>query len=250
MIVDIWFLALAAPAVLFAGISKGGFGAGAAFAATPFLALILEPGQSIGLMLPLLMVMDLGALRAYWGKWDKRAALRLIAGSVPGIALGTALYRIAPDDLFRVLIGCVALGFVAFQLGRQRGWLRLGRARAGAGAGYFWGGVAGFTSFISHAGGPPAAVYLLGRGYDKTTYQATSVLAFWAINLLKVPSYIAMGIFSRDTLIADLYLVPVALLGVFFGVKLHNMISDKSFFRLVFLFLVLTGVKLIWDGLT
>ena len=59
MELDTTFFALAVPAVLFAGISKGGFGSGAAFAATPILALILEPAQAVGLMLPLLMLMDI-----------------------------------------------------------------------------------------------------------------------------------------------------------------------------------------------
>lgn len=85
---------------------------------------------------------------------------------------------------------------------------------------------------------------------DKTTYQATSVLAFWAINLLKVPPYLALGIFTTDTLVADLWLLPVALLGVWLGVRLHKSISDKLYFRLAYIFLTLTGTKLIWDGLT
>jgi hypothetical protein len=46
------------------------------------------------------------------------------------------------------------------------------------GAGLVAGTVAGFTSFVSHAGGPPAAIFLLSRGLDKTGYQATSVLIF------------------------------------------------------------------------
>jgi len=50
MQLDLTFFALAVPAVIFAGVLKGGFGSGAAFAATPLLALILEPGAAIGLM--------------------------------------------------------------------------------------------------------------------------------------------------------------------------------------------------------
>ncbi|HBZ44136.1 MAG TPA: hypothetical protein DEO85_08810, partial [Maritimibacter sp.] len=78
MELDFTFFAIAIPAVIFAGVSKGGFGSGAAFAATPLLALILEPGQAIGLMLPLLMLMDVTALKPYWKKWDGPAAGALI----------------------------------------------------------------------------------------------------------------------------------------------------------------------------
>ena len=47
---DFSFFAVAIPAVMFAGISKGGFGSGAAFASAAILALVLAPGAAIGIM--------------------------------------------------------------------------------------------------------------------------------------------------------------------------------------------------------
>jgi len=250
MILDATFFALAVPAVVFAGVSKGGFGSGAAFAATPFLALILPPAEAVGVMLPLLMVMDVGGLRAYWRRWDWRAAAALVVGAVPGIGLGAALYGLTDPDVFRLLIGMVAVGFVAFQLARRRGWLRPAARPMGTVAGLVAGMVAGFTSFISHAGGPPAAIFLLSRRLDKTTFQATTVLTFWAINLMKFGPYLWLGFFSRDTLLADALLAPVALAGVWLGVRLHHAMSDRLFFALAYAFLLITGSKLIWDALT
>jgi len=57
----------------------------------------------------------------------------------------------------------------------------------------------GFTSFVSQAGGPVAAVYLLSQGLNKTTYQATTVLAFWAVNVMKFAIYAWLGIFTVQT---------------------------------------------------
>ncbi|AJE48584.1 sulfite exporter TauE/SafE family protein [Celeribacter indicus] len=250
MLLDLEFYLFAVPAVIFAGMSKGGFGSAAAFAATPFLALILTPGQAVGLMLPLLMVMDVTALRMFWRKWDTRIALVLIAGAVPGILFGTLLYGMADPRVFKALIGAVALGFVGWQLARARGWIRPARRALGRGAGIFWGAVTGFTSFISHAGGPPAAVYMLSQKMDKTTYQATSVLVFWAVNLMKVVPYSFVGIFSRESLVADLTLVPAAVVGVLAGAWLHHRIPERAFFALAYVFLVITGTKLIFDALT
>lgn len=249
-VLDLTFFAFAIPAVIFAGISKGGFGSGAAFAATPLLALILEPGAAIGLMLPLLMLMDVTALRPYWRKWDAPSAWALVLGAIPGVALGAALYSIADPDLFRLLIGVIAVGFVAFQAARSRGLVRPTMQPMSGGLGGFWGLMAGFTSFISHAGGPPAAVYLLSRQLDKTTFQATTVISFWAINLLKFIPYFALGIFTWQSFKADLFLIPFAVLGVWVGVHLHHRLSERAFFGFTYVFLVLTGTKLIWEGLT
>lgn len=250
MQLDLLFFALAIPAVLVAGISKGGFGNAAAFAATPILALVVPPGVAIGLMLPLLMVMDIGALRAYWGRWNIAIAKPVMWGAAVGIAVGALVWRVAPADLFRVLIGLVALGFVVFQVARAQGWITLGARVPRPRGGYAWGAVAGLTSFVSHAGGPPVGVHILGHKLDKTTHQATTVLIFTAINLLKVPPYIVLGIFSKETLIADLWLAPVAFLGVWLGVRMHHLVSERAFFSLIYVFLVVTGLKLLWDGLT
>lgn len=250
MELDLSFFAIAIPAVIFAGISKGGFAGGAAFAATPLLALILPPGESIGLMLPLLMLMDVAALKPYWKKWDGPSALAMILGAIPGIALAALVYRFTDPDVFRLLIGLMAVLFVAWQGVRKFGLYRPEAHHLSLGAGRIAGFVAGFTSFISHAGGPPASVFLLSRGLDKLTYQATSVIIFWAINAMKAVPYAFLGIFTAQTLFADLLLAPVALVGVWIGVLAHRAVSERFFFGLTYVLLLVTGSKLIWDALS
>ncbi len=244
------FFAFAVPAVLFAGISKGGFASGAAFAAAPFLALILEPAAAVGLMLPLLMLMDLGALKAYWRKWDWPASRALILGSVPGIASGAVLVSLVDPDVFRLLIGLIAIGFVVFQASRRSGSFKARSGKSPLWLGYPMGALAGLTSFIAHAGGPPAAVFMLSRQMTKTGFQATSVLVFSAINLLKFVPFVALGMITPDMTIAWLVLAPLAFFGIWLGVLAHNVVSEAIFFRLTYLFLVVTGTKLIWDALT
>ncbi|MWD26726.1 TSUP family transporter [Aquicoccus sp. SCR17] len=247
---DMAFFACAVPAVLFAGISKGGFGSGAAFAAASILAIVLEPGTALGIMLPLLMLIDLATLGPYWKKWDGGDARLLIFGALPGVALGAALYSVTDEDVFRFLIGAIALLFVGWMWGQKQGLIRPARHALPRWAGALAGAVAGFTSFVSHAGGPPAAVYLLSRRPDKTTYQATTVLVFWAINITKFLPYALLGIFNARTMLADLYLAPVALAGAWLGVKAHGLIPERLFFAVTYVALTLTGAKLIWDALT
>src|SRR6056297_3187081 len=88
-------LAAGAVAALFAGVSKGGFGSGAAFAGAAILALVVPPGMALGIMLPLLMLIDLATLRPYWRQWGVRETALLILGGLPGVALGAAFYQMA-----------------------------------------------------------------------------------------------------------------------------------------------------------
>lgn len=243
------FFALAIPAVTIAGISKGGFGSGAGFLATALLALVLEPADAIGLMLPLLMLMDVTGLRAYWRSWSWHHARPLMIGMVPGALAGLVLFRLVSADGIRLMVGAIALGFVGFQVARRTGWLAEWRGFGTPRWGVFWGGVSGFTSFVAHAGGPPASMYLLGTGLGKTAFQASTVIAFWWVNLVKFPLYLGIGMFTADTALASLLLAPVAVLGVVAGAWAHRAVSDALFFRLTYALLAVAGVKLISDAL-
>lgn len=240
-------LAFVIPAVIFAGISKGGFGSGVAFASSSILALVLPPAVAVGLMLPLLMMMDVTGLWGYWKQWDWDVSKVLLIGSVPGTLLGAAFFATANPDMIRFLIGAVALLFVAWQGARSVGLIRLG-ARMGPRGGILSGVVLGFTSFVSHAGGPAAAVYMLGQGLSKTKYQATTVLVFWAVNFFKAFFYAFMGIFTQETLLLDLVLIPVAVAGTWLGIKAHHHLPEKWFFAITYVALTITGAKLMWDA--
>lgn len=247
---DLFFFLIAGPAVIFAGISKAGFGSGAAFAAATVLALVVEPGLALGVMLPLLMLIDVSSLKPYWGKWSLQDAKLLILGGLPGVAAGAVMYSYASDDVLRLFIGGVAVGFVAWQMAQKNGIIRLANKHFPDWMGLVLGVVTGFTTFVSHAGGPPAAVFLLSRGLSKTQYQATSVLLFWVLNVAKFFPYAALGMFTAQTATANILLAPFALLGTWLGVKAHRLVPERLFFGLTYVLLMITGCKLIWDGLT
>ncbi|WP_386684074.1 sulfite exporter TauE/SafE family protein [Loktanella sp. R86503] len=247
---DLLFFAIAIPAVLFAAISKSGFGSGAAFAASAILALVVPPGPALGIMLPLLMLIDAASLRPYWRKWDAPSACHILIGSLPGVVLGALIYAAVNADSFRLLIGAICIAFVFWQLGRSRGLIRVGNFPFSRHWAWITGLTAGFTSFVSHAGGPPVAVFLLGQNMQKTTYQATTVIVFWAINLMKFVPYLFLGIFNAQTALADLFLAPFAIAGTFLGVRAHHYVSDRVFFGLTYVLLLATGTRLLWQALS
>lgn len=250
LVFDWQFFAVGIPAIVFAGISKGGFGSGAAFVSGAILALVVPPGAALGIALPLLMLIDAATLKAYWRKWHWPSAKGIIIGSLPGVAIAALIYAVVDADVFRLLIGLICLGFVAFQISRARGWLNVPTLPFSRPLAWLAGLVGGFTSFISHAGGPPVAVFLLSQAMSKTTYQATTVLSFWAINWIKVVPYAYLGIFSGDTLLRSLALAPFALIGAWIGVRAHRLVPERIFFAITYVLLLVTGARLIWVALT
>ena len=239
---------------LLAGISKGGFGSGAAFAGVAILALYVPPALALGIMLPLLLAIDVTTLKPYWKRWSWPEARLLLAGGLPGILAGAVFFQVAEPDHLRLMIGALALGFVAWQCAtrrQRRTSLPVPQKISSRGrvAGLLCGGLSGFTSFISHAGGPVAAIYLLAGRMEKTRYQATTVLVFSGFNLLKLALYASLGALSAKTLLLDIYLLPFALLGAWLGVRAHRLVPEPVFFAITYVLLAVSGIKLIADGL-
>jgi len=248
---EIWVFVIAALGALLAGVSKGGFGAGLGFASSAILAIVIDPATALALMLPVLMVIDLATLGPYWRKWHTPSAKVVILGSLPGMVIGAALFSVVSADVIRVLIGLVAVAFPLFQLARARGWVSPKPKPFNAKAGLVSGLAVGFTSFISHAGGPPLAVFMLSQeGIGKTQYQATTVIVFWVVNAIKAGIYTAIGLFTLSTIGVSAAMVPFALVGTWIGVKAHRLIPERAFFLVTYVGLTATGAKLLFDGLT
>lgn len=176
------FYAVAIPAVLLVGLSKGGFGGAVGFVGVPLMALAMSPVQAAAILLPILVLMDIVSLWTWRGVFDRRILVQMLPGAMVGIGAGWLMAAVVTADMVRFIVGAVAIIFV----GR---WLYL-RHRHGADhatkpdriAAAFWGTVAGFTSFVAHVGGPPFQVYTLPLKLDPKVVTGTGAIFFAVTN--------------------------------------------------------------------
>jgi uncharacterized membrane protein YfcA len=250
LITDPWFYAVAIPAVLMFGISKGGFGGGLGVAAVPLMALVISPVQAAAILLPILCVMDLVALWKFRGKWVWPELRILLPASLIGILVGTLLFEYMSASVVRLIVGVVAISFTLHY------WINKQRSMSAAlpdyprSYGMIGGSVAGFTSFVAHSGGPPISMYLLRRPLNRTDFAATAILFFAVVNYVKLIPYAWLGQFDTSNLATSAALVVLAPIGVLIGAWLHARVSDRFFFALVYVLLFVVGLKLIYDGIT
>ena len=246
MIEDPWFYVTAVVAVLILGVAKGGLAGGIGLVAVPLMSLSVDPARAAAILLPILMLMDITALRTFWGRWDRRNLVTTAPGAVVGTAIGFATFELLSAADLRVMVGTIALVFAL------RWWLVRNPGpphEASFGRGTFWSTLAGFTSFSVHAGGPPLHIYLLSQKIDKTAFQATTVAFFFLVNWLKIGPYAWLGQLDGSNLATSLVLSPLAPIGILVGAWLHHRINEIWFFRVVYSSLVVLGIKLIHDGL-
>lgn len=235
----------AIPAVLIVGIAKGGLGGGLGIVGVPLMAMSVSPLRAAAIMLPILILMDMHAVWNFRKQGDGRNLKILLPAALLGILLGTFTFQYLSAAQIRILIGVIAISFaVNTYIKGQNIPAKLPNRVTG----YFWGTIAGFTSFGMHAGGPPINIYLLPQKLDKTTFQATTVIFFAIVNLVKLLPYAWLGQLNLNNLMMAVLLSPLAPIGISIGYYLHRRINEKFFFAVIYLSLVVVGSKLILDG--
>ncbi|MEN9432845.1 MAG: hypothetical protein RLZZ422_434 [Pseudomonadota bacterium] len=249
LITEPLFYLLAIPAILIAGISKGGFGGGLGVVSVPLMALVIDPVVAAAIMLPILCSMDLMGLKAYWQRWNTSQIKILVPAAIVGIMVGTLTVKYLKASDVKLLVGVIAVGFALYHWSKPYLMPRIQAANTNVLYGRFWGTISGFTSFIAHAGGPPLSVYLLPLKLPRTEYQATTILFFTLVNYIKLIPYTAMGQFSSTNLLTSLLLLPLAFIGMKLGFVLHHKVSEALFYKIAYVLLFLTGAKLMWDGI-
>jgi uncharacterized protein len=241
------FWAAAAPAVILFGLSKSGF-SGLGALGIPIMSFAISPVQAAAITLPILVVQDWVGVYAFRREVDKRNLAILMPAAAVGVVLAWLMAAKVNEEVVRLAVGLVAVGFVALTVVRERLFAATGPARADIAPGVFWGAVSGFASFVSHAGGPPFLVYTAPQKLDAKVFAGTSVLFFAAVNLMKVPPYLLLGQFSRANLIASLALLPLAIVSTLAGVWVVRRVPAAKFYNIVLAVTGALGLKLIYDA--
>lgn len=246
LITDPFFYAVSVPAVILLGISKSGFGAGFGSLAVPMMALAVTVPEAAAILMPLLFVMDVLGMAAFRKDFDMPLLRHVLPFGVLGIAVGALLFKLLQANTVAAIVGGFTLLFLAQRLAFP--------PKAGDSAPPRWAGAllattSGFTSFIAHAGGPPINAYVMGLRLSPVKFTATMAFFFFVLNLCKWIPYAWLGLLDMRNMTTSLVLLPLAPVGVWIGVRLARTISQVLFYRVLYAGMLLTGIKLLWDGL-
>jgi uncharacterized membrane protein YfcA len=231
---------------LLIGVAKGGLGGLIGTLATPLMTLVMPPDQVVGMLLPMLMLADVFALATYWKRWRMRLVLLLLPGGVAGVTIGTFFIKNASAELWRNVLAAIVLIFTLYKL-LEKYILRVLTYEGRDWHGLLAGLIAGFSSTLAHAGGPPVAIYMLLQKVPPIEFNASTVLFFAILNWVKVPYYAYAGLFDFHRLVQILWLLPVIPVGVALGRWITNKIDRVWFERLIVVLLLVSGILLLLE---
>jgi uncharacterized membrane protein YfcA len=209
------------------------------------MALAVTVPQAAAMLMPVLLVMDMLGLAAFRKHFDLKLIRFLIPWGLLGTLVGTFSFKLLDAKLVAGVVGVFTLAFLAQRLvfppkpdsPHPPKWL-----------GAILTVMSGFTSFVAHAGGPPVNAYVIPMRLSPLVFAATMSVYFTAMNLSKWIPYAWLGLLDMRNMATSLALLPFAPIGVWVGVRLAHHVKPVLFYRLVYAGMLLTGVKLVWDG--
>ncbi len=231
------------------GFNKTGI-VGSAIICTPMMLLAFTPGQTLGIMLPLLVVADICTiiiLRSS-ARWDviPKAIPWAVVGTILGwwiarqsVRMGAEGEILLKKGIAAILVVMVLFGFylrvrpelvtrkeeVAGTPGASGGTRTMAKPWFACAMGI----MGGLTSMLANNGGPAWVVFLLSLGLGVKEFLGTAAWLFFILNVTKIPFALNLGFIGKDTLSINLYLLPALGIGLAMGVWAVKRLSKKAF---------------------
>jgi uncharacterized membrane protein YfcA len=238
--------ALMAAVVLAAGIIKGAIGFGFPSLATPLLSLVVDVKTAVVVLILPNIVMD-GTQFARRGAplaTLRRLGTLLLSGGV-GIVLGTRVLTLLSPRTATLVLGVFVLIFVALSVTglapkippHWEPWLS-------PPAGFAAGVIGGVTNSPATA----LVLYFHGIGLAKHDFISSIAFTFFFYKLVQLGAVTWYGLLPWSLLGVSVALTAVAVAGFAVGLRVQDRLDQRSFNRVVLVFLAVLGAWLLVRG--
>jgi uncharacterized membrane protein YfcA len=232
---------LAVLAVLFAStFIRATFGFGDALLAMPLLTMLIGLRAATPLVALVAGVIAVSILVKHWRDVQFRSAWRLVLASALGIPVGLLFLKGVHESATTLVLGVGLLAYAVYGLLRPRA-VALGSERAA----FPFGFVAGILGGAYNVNGPAVVIYGTLRRWPPATFRATLQGYFLLTNVLIMAGHCAAGLWTRPVLGLFLRALPVVVVAVLVGERLHRAISPGRFERAILVLLAVVAALLL-----
>ncbi len=225
--------------LLAAYVVRGMCGFGSGLIAIPLLSLLMP----LSLAVPLVVILDFLASAGH-GIGNRRAiawgeVLRLLPFGLLGVGIGLSAFHLVDPLWLKRSMGAFVLLYALYslwapQVGAASPWWALPAGIGGGTIGTLFG-----------TGGPFYVTYLKARGLDKSAFRPTFATIFLLDASARITGYVTARI-ADTALLGWLALgVPVMLVAMYLGGRLHARVSPVTFNRAISVLLVFSGISLL-----
>ena len=220
-----------------AGIARGLSGFGIGLIMMPIGASLLTPA----FMVPVLSVLDFPAsmvlVREAWRQVDRRALAWLAGAALVAMPVGIALLKVVEAETLAIAVNVMVLATALALLAGLKISGEASRLRT-----IVTGALSGVMQGAAALPGPAVILGWVAAQVPGPTLRANIIAYFALIDAIAVVMLTVSGVFTWDTLIFGLSLLPVYLGGVVIGRRLFGVISERAFRRFVLGLVILGSV--------
>ena len=247
MEINLLFLLSVVPAIILYGIAKSGLGGSISLISVPLMTIVMPLSQALAIILPILIFSDMVAVYRFRKEFDLNTLKLIVPFAGIGIFIGSLTFSYFSEDILKLIVGVMGFLFTAHYFLFKKNKDEKSKKNLLKGA--ICSTIAGFTSFCVHAGGTPTSIYLLPLRMKKEIYVGTRVIFFTFVNLIKLPFYLHLSMLNFQTFKQSMILLPLAIIGIFIGYRILKIIHEKLFYNILYLLILVTSSKLIYDFL-
>ncbi|RDW21000.1 sulfite exporter TauE/SafE family protein [Oceanobacillus chungangensis] len=238
-----WFIVILC--AVFIGFSKSGLPNLVIFVVT-VLMLVFPAKESVGILLPMLLVGDVFAVTYYRRNVIWKHLISLIPWVLIGILCGYFVLSHVNSEQLKPMIGIIVLAMIVLHLTKQKFGERFNQILPSSlGFISLMGILGGFTTMVGNAAGGVMAIYLLVKGLSKNEFVGTAAWFFLVVNVIKVPFYLYLGLITQESLTFNLWMVPAIIVGAIIGIRILPLIPQKVFQWLIIILTAIGGIYLL-----
>lgn len=236
-----WILGLCA--ALIVGLAKTGI-PGVGILAAPLMVMVFPAKQSVGALLPMLILADVFAVVYYRQHTQWRRLIELFPSVIIGMVAGACVLANLDSTQLKPLLGGLILVLLLVELARRQfGWTDFPHQR--------WfvimiGSLAGFATTVGNVAGPIMNIYLISKGLKKEHFMGTIAWYYFIINCTKVPIYLSLGMINSETLQFDSMVIPLIVIGALAGRWVFRKTSPALFNSIVLILAAVAAIRLLF----
>ncbi len=228
------------------GFSKTAFPSLGILAVT-IMALVFPAKDSVGIILPMLIMGDIFAVIYYRRKVIWKHLFSLVPWAILGLLFGYATLHVVESPFLQKMIGILVITLVMLQIVKERLNTAIeeaiNRSRAFSAS---MGILAGYTTMIGNAAGGIMAIYLLSKKLNKTEFVGTGAWFFLFVNVLKAPFYGSLDMITWETFKLNLMVLPGIVLGALLGFRILRLVPEKWFQTIILALALIGGLRLLF----
>lgn len=185
---------------------------------------------------------NLGRITFFKSELDKNLLIKFGLPSVILTLLGALVVSYIPQNTLKGILGVFLAVYAAHSL-----WKEDLRIKASTATAIIGGGLSGFLAGLIGTGGALRGAFLTGFGLPKEKYIAISAAIALAVDITRIPIYLAQGFLESRFYWYIPVLLILAFAGSFTGKQIVKRIPQKQFRKIILIAILVIGLKFIFE---